>query len=112
MTAGTFLIPTGIYDKVISILENPRVSDTRGQTFSRSARVFVIPVENTRGYTPGPRIPAQHWLAVVLTVLLPSVGGLALVLTVQQPRVRVSVAQLLARQQYGSVTGYGLSQSA
>ncbi len=61
MTARNFLIPTGIYDKVISILENPRVSDTRGQKLSRSARVFVIPVENTRGYTRGPGIPAQHW---------------------------------------------------
>ncbi len=26
-------VPTGIYDKAISILENPRVSDTRGQNF-------------------------------------------------------------------------------
>ncbi len=62
MTTGNFLIPKGIYDKVVSILENPRVSDTSGQNFSRSARVFVIPVEHTRGYTRGPGIPAQHWL--------------------------------------------------
>ncbi len=67
MTTGNFLIQTGIYDKVISIFENPPVSDTRGQTFSRSARVFVIPAENTRVYTRDPGRPDKHWSISIRT---------------------------------------------
>ncbi len=44
-----YFIPTGIYEKVISTLEDPRVWNTHREKFPRSARANAIPVRDSRG---------------------------------------------------------------